>query len=138
MHDLIQILTVVGIVVFILCITASRIVAERALRTLASDQKLALLETFSWARAYYFIPIAVLVILYVVVRSLLPEHSDAILYGLLFLCALGVLGMYGYGFYKIRQLDLPRSYLFRFGLSRVISLLGVLVLVAGLTALRIW
>ena len=50
MHDLVQLLTMVGIVVFILCVAFSRIVAERALRTLAPDQSLALLEAFSGAR----------------------------------------------------------------------------------------
>ena len=136
MHDLVQILTMVGIVVFILCFAASRIVAERALMTLAPDQKLALLEAFSGARAYYFIPIAVLVILYMVVAYFLPEHHDAVFYGFLSLSVLGVLSMTGLGFHKIKQLDLPRSYLLRLGLSRIISLLGFLVLLAGLTALR--
>ena len=138
MHDLVQLLTMVGVVVFILCIMVSRIVAERALRTLAPDQKLALLEAFSGARAYYFIPIAVFVILYMVVVYLLPEHHDVSFYGFLSLAVLSVLGMSGVSYYKMKRLDLPRSYLVRFGLSRVISLLGVVVLLAGMTALRTW
>ena len=138
MHDLVQILTMVGIVVFIVCFAVSRLVAERALRTLTPDQKLALLEAFSGARAYYFIPIAAVTILYMVVVNLLPEHHDGIFCGFLSVGAVSLVGVYGFGYYKIKQLDLPRSYLLRFGLSRAISLLGLLVLLAGLTALRTW
>ena len=137
MHDIVQILTLVGIAVFLICIVTSRILSERAFSRLEPEQKLALLDAFSGTRMYFMIPFAALVVLFLVLESIAPDHRDLTVYGFTALFLLVAFGGYGFVLYKTKLLALPRTYMRQITLSRGIALLGLLVFASALMALRI-
>lgn len=132
MGDLGQIPITIGVVGFLLCIVGSRILSERALKALEPEKKVALVDAFSGARAYYLVPIALALVLFLVLTGLLPDHRGLLLGGFQILVVVGVLLGYAWGFFTLRRLDLPETYMRHYWISRGMSLLGFVVLGSGM------
>src|SRR5688572_19683575 len=71
---------VLGMVMFLLCTVASRFVSERALRTLPSDQKLALIDGFADMRTYGLMWAAGLFVVMFLLPKAFPEDPRIGLY----------------------------------------------------------
>lgn len=117
-------------VVLLAAVVAGRILSERALKHLSTEQKAMLLDAFRGQRAYGLIPLAVLLGGYFVLLRFTVISSALLSPGYW----LGLLAYLAWNFWFTRSLlaslRLPKSYLTQFNVAQVIQYggLGVLLL----------
>lgn len=120
------------VAVFLACIVISRILAERALRTLSPEEKVRLVDGFSGMRAYSLLPAVVIVVAALAVPQFFPGAP-----GWSPLLGLGLVAAYMVGVHffiarKLARLRLPADYIQRFLFARHLGNAGVAVLFAGI------
>ena len=120
-----------GVALFITSFVIARIVHERALRRLSTEEKGRLVEAFSSHRIVMLLPIAAMAAMYFAVsRFDLPMGTFLSVYipAVLLFAA----GSHVYVFRKLREIECDPEFIRQFGLSRVISLLGFASLLPSL------
>jgi hypothetical protein len=105
---------ITAVVVLLVAIVISRFISEAALKTLSSDQKAALLDAFAPIRKYGLLALIVIVV---------GSYRNAGLFGAGILVY--ILGTLGVGYYRIRNIDVPPSYLRSLALSAAVSIAGL-------------
>ena len=124
--------TTIGLIGFVICLIASRILSERAFRSLPDEQKVALMNAFSGMRAYALIPLlAILAVMFGLPR-LFPGNPHLGLYIGLILLAAYVLFMHVLIVRRLQALQLGGSYQQQFLLARHINHAGMFILVGCL------
>ena len=116
---------ILGIIVLFACYALSRFISEKGLKTLNSEQKVALVDEFSNQRKYSFIPIAIILVAYLIIIQLQSEHIT--FYYFLFLLALIIILaiMHFITSKKLHKLNLPKSYLKFYTVSRIVNYFGL-------------
>lgn len=113
------------IVVVFATIVISRIISERALKHLSSEDKARLLDSFSGYRIFNSALLLGILIIWIVAINHLPHWRSAltIIFVLSFLGASAAISVLSYR--KMKGLNLPASYIKSYLLSLAIQYLGV-------------
>jgi hypothetical protein len=113
-----------GFVALLVAMAASRIINERAMRSLTPEQKVRLIDGFSGARAYSLIPLVLLVGAFWLLSSRPEVDKKYLAIGYFSLLILFVIVQVAFSQRKLGQLDLPQNYRRMFSLAQVVSCLG--------------
>lgn len=126
----------VGLLIFFVLFGVSRVLAERALKKLSQKDKASLVDAFSNMRAYYIIPLIVIVLAFLGLVFFFPRYIEVagIMY-IVFMLA-GVILSNVYVYTKVRRLGLPETYVRGYMVSRGISFIGALIVI--LTVILDW
>ncbi|MFA4943111.1 MAG: hypothetical protein WC789_00230 [Lentisphaeria bacterium] len=120
-----------GLLVCFACVIASRVLSERAVRGLTGEQKTALAEAFAKTRMWQLLPVATLVLLYLLFQWL--GWFKGLIMGLYFAgLALCFIGLHVAAAIKLRRLQLPASYTRTYAFARLLVFLGFIFLAATL------
>ncbi len=123
---------IISIVVLCVCIVISRIMSEKGLKTLSPEQKVSLLDEFSNQRKYSFIPIILILIVYIVVVHFFPEQSVT-LYLVFIFCLLAYLVIMNIvTSKKLKKLGLPKSCLKLYLASRFVYYFGLVIFLGSI------
>jgi len=118
----------IGIGICIFTLIVSRILNERAIKELSADEKAKLVDAFSSMRAYNLIPLAIIVVGYLLAIKYTGLSHMLLSYTyFIFLIAYIVVSQV-YVYRKLIRLNYPPSYLKKYTLSRVISFAGIGIL----------
>lgn len=117
------------LIVLLAAIVAGRVIAERALRRLSTEEKATLLDGFSVQRVLGLVPLLVFVVVVVLIPGAL---SLPVIFALLLVY---FLAMVAFSVHKLRRLSLPASYTRSYVISQAVQLAGILAYFASLTAL---
>jgi len=124
MNDLI----IGGIIMLFVCVVVSRIISEKALKHLSSEQKVNLLDNFSSHRKYYFIPLVLIFLIYVAVGRSFPYVGKIIYLLFVIFIIVYLIVMHIRTSKKLSQLKLPKQYLKLYAISRVVYYIGFVCL----------
>jgi hypothetical protein len=115
----------ISFLILIVAIVASRIVSERALKQLNTDEKGTLLDSFSSYRLYNTVVILGLVVAYFAATSYFPQSYSTltIILVILFFTVSGTMSVLSYQ--KLKSLNMPQSYINSFLVSLGIQYAGV-------------
>ena len=121
----------ITVIIFLGCVIVSRIMGERALRQLTPDQKVRLLDGFASIRAYAFIPIVLIMVVFFGLPELFPNGPSWLSW-----LGLGVFLVYAVVMHfmvarKLGTLDFPESYTRQVLLCRHIHHMGLIIIFAG-------
>jgi hypothetical protein len=119
---------IIGIVIFLLLIVVSRFLNERAIRTLNSEEKVKLIDSFSNMRKYNLIPIIVLIGLFFFLTSYFPEFYLTIIISYFGLLIIFVIITSLRTFKKLHKLELPAIYIKRYIVSMIVQYFGLSIL----------
>ncbi len=122
--------TEIAFVVLIVAVIVSRIISHKALQELTSDQKAALIDSFSGMQAYSLIPLALLLGLYFLLIRFTATSTSILLVGFFLVLICYIAWNYWFIRKKMSALDLPESYLSKNGIARVIQYAGLGVFLA--------
>ncbi len=123
----------IGFLAWIFALLISRLLAERALRQLTSEQKASLLDSFSSFRTYGAVAVAVLLVVFIVAIEALPLWRLELLWTFLTIVVLSQIVRMTWSYLRMRKLGVPKSYVNSFVLRCVIYFLGVTVFVLMIT-----
>ena len=118
---------IIGFVVFIAAYIAGRLISERALRKLDTEQQGRLVRGFSAYRIVSLVGIVVLVILHYAARATLgdgPLASMPVFVGVL---VVYLLISSIYAFVKLKRLEMPDTYINQYLISTFIQYVGIFV-----------
>ncbi len=115
----------IGIFIVLIGIVTSRIITERGVRHLSTEEKGRVVETFSSFRIWNLLPLILVLGAYVFMRSDITQ-STSLYNGLLVLLFIIALLSKLYIARRLRALDLPQSYLRMQMIGQMVSL-GALV-----------
>lgn len=110
-----------GLIVLVVAVITSRIIMERALKRLSSDEKARLLDAFSSYRIYNYAALMILLVLYVASNRFFPELYSIVTpaFYITFLLMTGIVSFLCYR--RLKELNMPfdyiRSYLISLGLQ---------------------
>lgn len=110
----------IGIMVLLLAVIASRFVSEKATRFLSDEQKTALMEGFSKYRIFFMVPIILVILFYYTGMKLFPHLRAQVTLACVALLVLYVIVTNGLMIKKLRDLKMPAEYTRWFLLARVI------------------
>jgi hypothetical protein len=121
-----------GIVILFAAIVISRVISERALKQLKSEDKARLLDSFSIYRiANIALLLGIMIAWFVAIRFLPQWHSTfTVIFVISFLGVSIVISALSYR--KMKDLNLPAGYIKSYSLSLVIQYLGVAFVFAPL------
>jgi hypothetical protein len=119
-----QILWAFGFV--IATVVFSRILTERAIRSLSTAERQRLFDSFSRMRMWNMLPLLVLLLMLLVVEQIFPSSADVLYPLFLGLIVVFLIAVYGLVLHKLRALQLPRTFEKRFLAARAVSVLGFL------------
>lgn len=114
----------VGMAAFLTAIIVSRILQERALRSLTTEEKGRLVEAFSGMRLFALIPLAALAGLYFVMMGLDTQTTATILTIYVPAALLTAVGMQAVIHRKLHRLEVHPDYLRAYTIGRVLVLVG--------------
>ena len=111
--------------ILIIAVVASRIVSERNLKQLSTEEKGKLLDSFSGYRLYNTVVILGLVVAYFAATSYFPQSYSTLtlIFVILFFTISGTITVLSYQ--KLKNLNMPQSYIKGFLLSLGIQYAGV-------------
>jgi len=111
--------------ILIVSVVVSRIVSERALRQLSTEEKGTLLESFSSYRLYNTVVILGLVVAYIAATNYYPRSYSmlTLIFIILFFTISGTVSVLSYQ--KLRNLNMPSGYIKSFLISLAIQYAGV-------------
>jgi uncharacterized membrane protein len=111
--------------ILIVAIVASRIVSERALKQLSTEEKGTLLDSFSSYRLYNTVVILGLVVAYIAATSYFPRSYSTLtlIFIILFFTISGTVSVLSYQ--KLKNLTMPSGYIRSFLISLAIQYAGV-------------
>ncbi len=112
--------------ILIVAVVASRIVSERNLKQLSTEEKGKLLDSFSSYRLYNTVVILGLVVAYFAATSYFPQSYSTLtlIFVILFFTISGTITVLSYQ--KLKNLNMPQSYIKGFLLSLGIQYTGVI------------
>lgn len=118
----------------IVAIVISRVLMERALRQLSTDEKARLLDSFSGYRTWNLAGVLLLAVLYFAGMRYLPQWR--LTWDLLFLASFlaVILAVSTLSYRKLKELNLPTGYIKSYLLSLGIQYAGVAVVLAPMVA----
>jgi hypothetical protein len=121
-----------GFAMFVAAYIVSRVVRERALKRLNSEQKAQLLDAFSGYRTYFMSAAVCLPLLYFLAFKLWPASQP--LLASMFFVSFGLLLVITswLSFRKLKQLSLPADYIRSFLISSGLQYIGIAFLFAPL------
>lgn len=121
-----------GLAIFVAAYIVSRIVRERALKRLSTEEKAGLLDAFSGYRTYFMSAAVCLPFLYFVAIKLWPSFRSVLTP--IFFVSFGLLlvTMSWLSFRKLKKLSLPTDYIRSFLISSGLQYLGIAFLFAAL------
>jgi hypothetical protein len=124
--------SLLGLAMFVGAYIVSRIVRERALKRLSTEQKAQLLDAFSGYRTYFMSAAVCLPLLYFVAIKLWPARQSFL--APLFFVSFGLLLLITswLSFRKLKQLSLPTDYVRSFLISSGLQYIGIAFLFAPL------
>ena len=116
----------ISFLILIVAVVASRIVSERNLKQLSTEEKGKLLDSFSSYRLYNTVVILGLVVVYYAVTSYFPQSYSTltVIFVILFFTISGTITFLSYQ--KLKNLNMPQSYIKGFLLSLGIQYAGVI------------
>lgn len=109
----------------IAAMVVSRFINERGYRTLSSDEKLRLMDEFSWDRAFALIPIVLLGVLFWLLATKTAMDRATLQVTFFTLLAIYIVSRIAWNLRRLNQLNMPGEYQRMFTISQVISLLGL-------------
>ncbi len=111
--------------ILIVSVVVSRIVSERALKQLSTEEKGTLLESFSSYRLYNTVVILGLVVAYIAATNYYPRSYSTLtlIFIILFFTISGTVSVLSYQ--KLRNLNMPSGYIKSFLISLTIQYAGV-------------
>lgn len=121
---------IIGFIAFLLCAFGARFVAERALRTLPDEQKLALVNVGAGTRAYGFLAAIGLLIAMYLLPKFFPENPRIGLYIGLALAVIFLVLRQVISARALAKLHLDAGYRQQVVIARVIANVGLVILVA--------
>ncbi|MCB9193753.1 MAG: hypothetical protein H6597_04400 [Flavobacteriales bacterium] len=121
---------IIGMIVFLLCAFGARMISERALRELPSEQKVLLLDAFAGWRAYGLLPVVVLVGAMLLFPKLFPDRAHVGIWLAIGLAVVYILVRQVLVMRKLRALPVDPTYKRKQALARLVQNIGLLVLVA--------
>lgn len=124
--------SLIGLVGFVVAYIASRVVRERALKRLSTEQKARLLDAFSGYRTYFMSAAVGLPLLYFLAIKLWPSIQSILTPIFFVLFGLMLVLMTWLSFRKLKALNLPNDYIRSFLVSSGIEYLGIAFLFAPL------
>lgn len=120
-------LAIIGPLVFLAAVVASRFLHERALAGLSPDEKLRVLDAFSAQRKYsLLIVVAISLPLFLAPAAISPAVNMAAV-------ALYAAGSSAYSFAKMRRLALPAGYVRSFVAAQALQVGGLCALFASMS-----
>jgi len=122
----------VGMAVFLAAIIVSRIIQERALRRLSTEEKGQLVEAFSGLRLFALVPLAALAGLYFLMMSLEALTTSMLLTIFLPAALLFSVVMQVLIHRRLRRLRLHPDYLRAYAIGRGLFLVGFVLLLLSL------
>ena len=117
-------LFIIGLVAFLVCLVASRLISEGSFKRLTSDQKLALMDAFSNMRMYSLVPILAVFLVFLLAVFLEPSFNSLFLVPFLVFILIFVTALQILVFLKLKILELPPRYKTQFILSKIVSVSG--------------
>jgi hypothetical protein len=100
----------IGIIVLLACIVVSRIISERALKKLTSEEKVVIIDSFAKLRTYNLIPLVVLFIAFFSANYLVPSIGHSLYIVFLVLILAFLIGLNFLIFKKLKALKVPSNY----------------------------
>lgn len=122
----------VGIISFLIAVIVSRILNEKAMKKLSQEDKARLIDSFSGMRAYGFIPVVLIIIIYFLIVEFTAIDGAVLHIGYIVLLLLFIIGMQSFIYNKLTKLNFPKEYIKVFNVSRIIYFVGIGLLVAAL------
>lgn len=122
----------VGLVVFLVCLVASRIILMRAQKTLTQEQKAAYLDKMSGLTAYGLIPLVALVCIYFLVARYAAVDRQVLVWVYLGAMLLLIVLNQWLVARRVREAKLNPQYMRTFILSRIVSFSGIAVFILAL------
>ena len=119
----------IGLLAWVFALLINRLLAERALRELTSEQKASLLDSFSSFRTYGKIAVAVLLIVFIGAIQILPALRLEFLWIFLAVVFLSQIARLTWSYLRMRKLDVPKSYVNSFVLRCIIYFSGVTIFI---------
>ena len=123
---------IAGFVLFFICIIISRIISEKALKYLSSNQKTNIVDTFSNQRKYTLIPFVAILFVFIITVRLYPHLGTTLLMFFVVLMIAYLIVIQIRTSKKLFQLRLPKQYLKIYKISRSVYYFGFVCLLAGL------
>lgn len=122
---------VIGVFAYFGCLFASRIVSERAFRTLADEQKVTLMDAFSGMRAYSALPVILIAavtfgLFFLFPRFILLSMIACFAMLLLYMLLINVMV-----WRRLNSLDLPADFRRQFLIARSIYYAGLFALLGS-------
>jgi hypothetical protein len=117
-----------GVFAFIVAYFISRVISERALKRLTTEEKAKLLDAFSGYRIFNMVIILSLFLLVLAGDRLLPELRSTLWLAFTVLLALILVTISSLSYRKLKNLDMPTPYSKSFLVSRSIQYMGILFL----------
>jgi hypothetical protein len=123
-----------GFIVFVAAVIISRVIMERALKPLSSDEKVRLVDAFSGQRISRYVVMFALMIAYFAATRYAPQlyNVSSLMYIVTLLVVTTVLSAFSYR--KLKSLDLPPDYIRSYLISLAIQYMGFGILVAPFVA----
>ncbi|MCB9706430.1 MAG: hypothetical protein H6711_31580 [Myxococcales bacterium] len=122
----------VGMAAFLAAIVVSRIVQERALRTLTTEEKGRLVEAFAGLRLFALVPVAAIAALYFVMLSVDALTTRTLLAIYLPAALIFALAMQVMIHRRLRRLELHPAYLRAYAIGRATVIGGLVVFMLSL------
>ena len=123
-------LYIAAAVVFILSVIGSRIINQRGLKLLTTEQKGLLVQAFSELAKYQLIFLGVLIAAYFLLGNLFPEQGGTLMIGYLVLLFIFMF-IHGYAITKkLSQFGLPKNYIRYYVMSTFMKTGGMLLAMA--------
>jgi|GEM_PF-3610914 len=126
-----------GFIVFGVAAVANRVLAERALKRLDTEQKAGLIDAFAKHRIFHVVTVLILLIVYLVGLRAWPQLIVPIVYGVLILLVLTSIGNGVFSYLKLKKLSAPRNYVSNF-LVRSLALNSALLLLAFILGMKMF
>jgi hypothetical protein len=120
---------IIGVLVFLGAMVINRVLAEKALRRLSTEEKARLLDSFSNHRIYSMVLLVILVLLYVIASKILPELRLKLAWGLFGLVILSSIVTTILSYVKLKSLAVPTHYVNNFLIRSCLHFAGLVFLV---------
>jgi hypothetical protein len=121
-----------GLIGFLVCIAASRLLAERGLAKLTVEEKALLIDRFSNQRKYSMVPLIIMLAAFFGALKLTPEQTPLLVNALLVLSVLYVLASGALGYRTLKAMNCPPEYIGNYLAARTLSTVGMVIFFVSL------
>ena len=117
-----------GLLAFACAVVISRLLAEKALKRLSTEEKAKLLDSFSGHRIFSVVSMLIVVLAFFAASRAWPESSQSLVWGLLILMVVMSIGNGLFSYAKLRKLSAPKDYVANFLIRCVVYYCGLVIL----------